>query len=219
MKKIKLITLVFVGIVTLPALSTPMINSNDEQQRLQTLQHRWATVNYEMKDDAQEHAFEQLIVDAQQWATEQPDSAAAYIWLGIIKSTYAGAKGGLGALSLAKESRKALEKALELDPTALDGSAYASLGTLYYKVPGWPFGFGDDDKAQELLQQALTINPNGIDPNYFYADYWFEQGDYSKAKDYADKALAAAPRPERPLADAARRQEIRELLARIKEKG
>jgi len=136
--------------------------------------------------------------------------------LGIIKSTYAGAKGGLGALSLAKESRKSLQKALDLEPTALDGSAYASLGTLYYKVPGWPFGFGDEDKAQELLEQALTINPDGIDPNYFYADYWFEQGDYIKAENYANKALAAAPRPERPLADEFRREEIKQLLVRIK---
>ena len=47
----------------------------------------------------------------------------------------------------------------------LDGSAYNSLGVLYYKVPGWPVGFGDKAKARELLQKALAINPKGIDAN------------------------------------------------------
>ena len=216
MKKINFTALVVAGFLSLPVSSSALELSDSSQQRLHDLQQRWATVNYELKDDAQEKAFEQLVADAQQWVTQEPNSAPAHIWLGIIKSTYAGAKGGLGALSLAKESRKSLQKALDLEPTALDGSAYASLGTLYYKVPGWPFGFGDEDKAQELLEQALTINPNGIDPNYFYADYWFEQGDYIKAEHYANKALAAAPRPDRPLADEFRREEIKQLLARIK---
>ncbi|MAK71139.1 MAG: hypothetical protein CMF19_03710, partial [Idiomarinaceae bacterium] len=182
MKKINFTALVVAGFLSLPVSSSALELSDSSQQRLHDLQQRWATVNYELKDDAQEKAFEQLVADAQQWVTQEPSSAPAHIWLGIIKSTYAGAKGGLGALSLAKESRKSLQKALDLEPTALDGSAYASLGTLYYKVPGWPFGFGDEDKAQELLEQALTINPDGIDPNYFYADYWFEQGDYIKAE-------------------------------------
>ncbi|MBT41940.1 MAG: hypothetical protein CMF12_05400 [Idiomarina sp.] len=215
MKKINFTALVVAGFLSLPVSSSALELSDSSQQRLHDLQQRWATVNYELKDDAQEKAFEQLVADAQQWVTQEPSSAPAHIWLGIIKSTYAGAKGGLGALSLAKESRKSLQKALDLEPTALDGSAYASLGTLYYKVPGWPFGFGDEDKAQELLEQALTINPDGIDPNYFYADYWFEQGDYIKAEHYANKALAAAPRPDRPLADEFRREEIKQLLARI----
>ena len=85
--------------------------------------------------------------------------AEALIWEGIIESSYAGAKGGLGALSLCKEARGNLEAALKLDPKALDGSAYTSLGTLYYKVPGFPVGFGDDDKAGKLLQKALEAEP------------------------------------------------------------
>lgn len=216
MKKTKVIAFFIAGFLSLSVFSAELDSSVNSQQRLHDLQQRWATVNYTLKDDAQEKAFEQLVADAQQWVEQEPESAPAHIWLGIVKSTYAGAKGGLGALSLAKESRKSLEKALEIDPNALSGSAYASLGTLYYKVPGWPFGFGDDDKAQELLEKALAINPNGIDPNYFYADYWFEQGEYVKAESYANKALAAAPRPDRPLADEFRRKEVEQLLARIK---
>ena len=80
------------------------------------------------------------------------------VWLGIVQSSHAGAKGGLGALGLAKKARASLESALALDPKALDGSAYTSLGTLYYKVPGFPLGFGNKDKAQEFLRNVLAAN-------------------------------------------------------------
>ncbi len=39
-----------------------------------------------------------------------------------------------------KEARASLEAALKIAPEALDGSAYTSLGSLYYQVPGWPLG-------------------------------------------------------------------------------
>ena len=45
-----------------------------------------------------------------------PTRAEALIWEGIIESSYAGAKGGLGALGLAKEARGNLEAALEDRP-------------------------------------------------------------------------------------------------------
>ncbi|CUA85238.1 hypothetical protein [Pseudidiomarina woesei] len=185
---------------------------------LEDIQKRWAEVNYTLQDDAQEKAFEALLAQAKQWVQAEPNNAEAYIWQGIVQSTYAGAKGGLGALGLAKDARASLEKALALQPDALQGSAYASLGTLYFKVPGWPLGFGDDDKAKELLEKALEFNPNGIDPNYFYADYLYEQRDYLRAQQFAEKALAAPARPERPLADAERRKEVEALYAKIRKK-
>ena len=51
-----------------------------------------------------------------------------------------------------------------------------SLGTLYYKVPGWPIGFGSDKKAREYLAKALDLNPTGIDPNYFMGEFLFDAG-------------------------------------------
>lgn len=211
-------TLAFVTTLAL-SLNLMMTSAQaSDDSTLLSLQTRWAEVNYQLREKQQEAGFVELEQQAKAWIQAAPESAAAHIWLGIIKSTHAGAAGGLSALGLAKEARKALETALQLDATALDGSAYASLGTLYYKVPGWPFGFGDDGKARQLLEKALAINPDGIDPNYFYADYWYEQGDYQQAAKYANKALQAAPRPQRPLADAERRKEIAALLQKIERK-
>lgn len=182
------------------------------------LQDGWAVANYELKDKEQIQAFQKLLGNCDQARREHPDSADILIWDGIIKSTYAGVKGGLGALSLAKESRDSLERALSIDSKALAGSAYTSLGTLYDKVPGWPVGFGDDKKAKALLQKALEINPDGIDSNYFYASYLLDEGDYQKAEIYLLKAQKAPPRPDRRSADQGRQQEIARDLARVHQK-
>ena len=112
----------------------------------------------------------------------EPQAAELHIWHGIVLSTWAGAKGGLGALGLVKQAKAELEKAIELDPAALDGSAYTSLASLYYQVPGWPIGFGDEDKAEALFKQALALNPDGIDPNYFHGDFLLRQKRYGERR-------------------------------------
>lgn len=94
----------------------------------------------------------------------------------------------------------------------MQGSAYTSLGSLYYQVPGWPLSFGDDDRAEQLLKKALTMNPDGIDPNYFFGDYLIERGNKEQAKTYLRKAMNAPARPGREVADAGRRREAQELL-------
>lgn len=180
-----------------------------------TLQQKWEQVRYKTAAPAQEAQYAQLLGEAQKLAQANPNSAEILIWYAIIESTYAGAKGGLGALSHAKSARKTLEQAIALNPDALSGSAYTSLGSLYYQVPGWPLGFGDDKKALELLKKGLAVNPDGIDPNYFYGDYLYRQGDYAEAERALHKALQAPPRQGRKVADEGRRGEIEQLLAKL----
>ncbi len=182
--------------------------TTDFDQQLLSIQQRWAHINYEIPEPQREKAFEQLAVAAERLIQAHPDRAEPLIWKGIVVSTWAGARGGLGALGLVKEARGLFERSLRIDPQALAGSAYTSLGSLYYQVSGWPIAFGDDKKAREMLEQAVKIDPAGIDSNYFYGDYWLEEGDYRKAKVYFDKAMQAAPRADRPLADEGRRREI-----------
>ena len=134
------------------------------------------------------------------------------IWEAIILSGYAKAKGGLGALKFAEQARDLLIASLKIDPNALQGSANTSLGSLYYKVPRWPIGFGDHKKAREHLEKALAINPTGIDPNYFYADFLLQEGESAKAAEYFNRALAAPPRPGREDADEGRKSDIMEGL-------
>lgn len=179
------------------------------------LQQRWAEIQYQLPEDQKSAAFEALAADAGQALAQEPDDAPLLIWRGIILSSWAGADGGLGALSKVKEAKSLFEHALQVDPQALQGSAYTSLGALYYQVPGWPIGFGDDKQAEALLKQALALNPDGIDSNYFWGDYLIDQKRYAEARAALLKAQAAAPRPDRPLADQGRQAEIRARLDKI----
>ncbi|HRK57947.1 MAG TPA: hypothetical protein PLQ67_10565, partial [Burkholderiaceae bacterium] len=133
-----------------------------------------------------------------------------------IVSSWAGEVGGLGALRLVKQAKGLYEQAIAIDGQAMNGSAYNSLGVLYYKVPGWPLGFGDQEKARMLLEKALSIHPQGIDPNFFYGEYLIEVGRADEAAPYLQRALNAPARPGRQIADAGRRQEARALLAKLK---
>jgi tetratricopeptide (TPR) repeat protein len=180
------------------------------------LQHEWEIVKYRTPEKEQASAYEQLAARARDAVTRHPDRAEPLVWEGIIVSSWAGAKGGLGALSIAKQAKTSLERAIEIRPDALDGSAYGSLGVLYYKVPGWPIGFGSKDRARELLEKALAINPQGIDPNFFYAEYLLEQGQAAEATRYLETALKAPERPGRQLADSGRREEAQALLAKAR---
>lgn len=210
-KTFKLVTLI-------PALFLTVAAQADVLQDIKPLQDRWAEVNYSMDEDQKEKAFPELVKQANTVVAANPDKAEALIWRGIIKSSYAGVKGGLGAMSLAEESKSDLEAALKIDSQALQGSAYTSLGVLYYKVPGWPIGFGSDKNARKMLEKALSINPQGIDPNYFYAEFLTEERDYKAAMSYIEKAKQAAPRPDRPTADQGRLQEIAVLEAKVAKK-
>jgi tetratricopeptide (TPR) repeat protein len=182
------------------------------------LQHDWAKANYHTSKDQQEAAFKALTEKAHQITASSPDKVEAMIWEAIVLSGYAKAKGGLGALKFAEQSRDLLQASLKINPQALQGSAHTSLGSLYYKVPGWPIGFGDDKKAREHLEKALQINPNGIDPNYFYADFLLEEDEIAKAIEYFNKALNAPPRPGREDADEGRRADIAEGLKKAEKK-
>jgi tetratricopeptide (TPR) repeat protein len=186
------------------------------EEDVKALQSEWEQVKYARPAAEQEKGFEALTKSAEAVRAKYPDRAEPQIWYGIVAASYAGARGGLGALSVVKQAKKALEDALAMDPKALQGSAYTSLGSLYYQVPGWPIGFGDDQKARDLLQKALAINPEGMDPNYFLGDLLYRKGDYDGARQALARALKAPPRPDRPLADAGRRREIEALLAAMR---
>jgi tetratricopeptide (TPR) repeat protein len=188
----------------------------EETADVQKLQTRWAEIKYKLPKNQQEQNFASLVTEAEH-SRMQNNSASYLIWEAIIRSTYAGAKGGLGALDQVKQAKKLLEESIKLDPAAMNGSAYTSLGSLYYQVPGWPVGFGDDKQAKTMLLQGLRYNPDGIDSNYFYGDFLLHKKQYAEALVAFEKALRAAPRPGRELADEGRKQEIDAGIAEAKQ--
>lgn len=187
------------------------------EELIRPIQARWAEIKYRQPAKQQAELYHALSDQARQLSAANPNLAPALIWEGIVVSSEAGAKGGLGGLSLAKDARRLLEESLKLDEKALNGSAYTSLATLYAKVPGWPLGFGDKKKAEELFLKSLNANPDGIDPNYFYGEYLIDQDRVAQGRSYLEKALKAPPRSGRELADQGRREEIQALLKQTAE--
>ncbi|MCG3728678.1 tetratricopeptide repeat protein [Vibrio cincinnatiensis] len=184
---------------------------------LQDIQHQWAECQYRTPDShKKERCFDQAITKTHLYLDKAPKNLELTVWLAINKASLAGVQGGLGGLSLAKEAKSLLEEVIDNAPETLDGSAYTSLGSLYYKVPGWPIGFGDDEKAELMLKKALEINPTGMDPNYFYGDFLAEEGRGKEARVYLSRAMQASPRPDRSLTDKGRKQEIEATLERLK---
>ncbi|CAB9492776.1 hypothetical protein [Alteromonas macleodii] len=213
--KKRLSSLVIAGL-TSAALITPVAASPDE---LLMLQQQWATVNYQLEGDAQLSAFSELIEQATKLVEQSENSAESLTWLAISQSSTASAKGGLGALDFAESAKENLERAIEKEESVLDGTALTVLAALYHKVPGWPVSFGSDKKAEKLFKRALEINPQGMDQNFFYAEYLFDDGEYEKAQAFLSRAQNAPEKANRPLADKKRREEIAALQARLDTKA
>jgi tetratricopeptide (TPR) repeat protein len=208
------LSILFLGLLSAAAVA----QDTDLNDGIVEIQHAWEHVHYQLPKDEQDAAFPGVEVMADALIRRYPGHAEPLVWKAIVLSTHAGAKGGLGALHMVREARDLLEQAEMIDSDTLNGSIYTSLGSLYYQVPGWPLGYGDDKKAEIFLKKALAINPAGIDPNYFYGDFLYRKGRYPEALLFLDKAMHAPPRLNRPLADQGRREEIQAIIAKIQDK-
>jgi tetratricopeptide (TPR) repeat protein len=187
---------------------------------LAAIQNEWAAAKYQTTDKAaRSDAFVAVVKHAAEFSAQNPDRAEALAWEGIVLSTYAGEVSAMSAMKYAKAARAALEKAESLDATALEGGVYASLGALYSKVPGGFIGFGDDELAAQYFEKALAVDADNIDNNFFYGEFLLDQGDYARARMVLEHALSAPPITERPVFDAGRRAEIRDLLEAARRKA
>jgi tetratricopeptide (TPR) repeat protein len=185
----------------------------NEIRRLQTT---WEAIKFGVPEgDEQTKKMDALGEDADAVAARFPDSVEIQIWDGIITSERASMASMFSALGLAKRARDILEQAYRTAPAKLDAGAPTSLGVLYYRVPGFPVGFGDKERARQLLEQAVKLAPTGMDAWYFYGDFLFEQKEYSKAAEVFRHALSLPPHPDRPAWDKNRRLVIEERLASI----
>ena len=174
------------------------------------LSSQWAQINFERPANQREALLKSLHKEAQQEVANNKGDADLLTWAGIVTSSYAGAKGGLGALGLAKQARRYFEQAMAIDPEALNGGARTSLGVLYYQVPSWPIGFGKDKTAEQLLVASYEKHPDNIDALYFYADFLTEQKRTGEAIKIFKQALEL---PATTVAQMSRHRQIERQLA------
>ncbi len=79
---------------------------------IQPIQKKWAEIKYEAPEKQQAELYQTLAQESRKIVESNPGMAEPLIWEGIVISSEAGARGGLGALSLAKDARQRLDDAL-----------------------------------------------------------------------------------------------------------
>ena len=184
---------------------------------LKNIETEWASIYYSTPKSKQEAAYIQLLGKTTNLVRQYPNAAEPIFWQAVVKATYADHQDAFSALNAIQEARDLLIKALKIDPKTMSGSAYVTLGTLYYMVPKWPISFGDDDAAKQMLETALKINPDGIDTNYFYGQFLLSHNQLTDAAVYFEKAALAPARTEQLYADNQLKAEARLALKNAQE--
>lgn len=170
-------------------------------ESLQRTESTWAKIYYQTQLDSKTERYQILLESTEQLVANYPNRAEPLIWQAIIIATNAEQQNSFAALEAIHKARNLLLKAIDINPQAMDGSAFVTLGSLYNMVPGWPIAFGDNDQAEAYLLTALEINPDGIDSNYFYGEYLLSQGQNQAAFEHFVKATQAPVRQEQIFAD------------------
>ncbi len=184
---------------------------------LQSIESEWASIYYSTPKQKRWPEYCRLLDRTTNLSKQHPKNAEPIIWEAIVKASNADHQDAVSALEAIHEARDLLLRAIEINPKAMSGSAYVTLGTLYYKVPKWPIGFGDEATAQKMLQTALKINPNGIDSNYFYGDFLLSNNKFNEAEKYFKRAIAISARTEQFYADNQLKEEAKLALKNTKE--
>ncbi len=205
-------------VISLMLISTVSFSAskNNLQRDISLLKKNWAIGVYQIDANKRKSYFKRLRHQVITLTNKHAGNSEIWIWHGIITGTYAEEIGGLKALRLVKQSKLSFEKSIQMNPNALNGLAFTSLGLLYDRVPGWPIGFGDPKKARHFLQIGIRKDPKGIDSNYFYGVYLINHGHKVEGIWRLKKALKAPLNQEHIIADKGRREEIRLMLYKSK---
>jgi len=205
--------LVFAGLL---ALAGPALAATPEQV-VRSIHDRWMEIRHAIPEKWRAPEYQALALQAHELAERNPYLAEPLVWEGIVLAAEAEVEDRLEAYLLARKAKAAFVESLKLDETALGGSAYIGLARLHAKGLLWPFGFGkkNADRAEKYFRRALAINPQGVDPNFFYGEYLYSLYRLNEARDSLERALKAPSRPSGELAGSGRREEIQALLAKI----
>lgn len=204
-------TLLLLCLLASPGQAATKTDATASEMR--ALQAEWAGIFYEAPKSQQASRYKALLERVRVRVANHPERAEPLIVEAIILCTYSAAAISLNSLSMLEEARSLLQKAIDIDPPALDGAAYVTLGNLYRRLPGWPLLYGDKALARQYFETGVKLYPEGLDTNYFYGDYLLSVGDYARAEHYLAKASRAPIRPSLKVSDTRVKEETEQALA------
>lgn len=210
-------TLLAVMMMAAPMALASVAHADACDDRVRGLQQSWDHVNFEVAQGVRTAEMARLNTQADAVVAQCSNRAEPLVWDAIITASEAGLRGGIGALGLVREAKAELERAERLNPRALNGAVYVTLGSLYAQVPGAPLGFGNRQRARDYLQRGLAMAPDDVDANFFMGDLLIRERDWGGAARYLQRAIDAPARPGRTVADRGRKAEARALLVRAQQ--
>jgi tetratricopeptide (TPR) repeat protein len=192
------------------------------KQLAQKLQDEWADIFYRLPEEQQAEKFKALLPRVHGLVERYPHAAEPLIVEALVLSSYAAVEPifySFSKLEKVKKAKDSLDKSIKLDRMAMEASALVTLGNLYYRLPGPPISYGDDDEARRHLEDALHLYPDALHTNYAYGDFLIRQGEFSKALPYLEKAEQAPVRPHSRLADNKLKEELKQAFLDARNKS
>ncbi|MEZ5292669.1 MAG: TRAP transporter TatT component family protein [Vicinamibacterales bacterium] len=175
----------------------------------------WLGTNGPGDEDERKRVLEAGIEAGRLAAEARPDSPAGYFWMAANMGALADAHGLRQGMKYRGRIKDALERALALDPSYLDGSPDRALGRWYFKVPRL-FG-GDLRRSEEHLRKSLAYKSDSIITLLFLGETLLARDRRAEARDVLQRAVGATPDPEWAPEDARFQAEARTLLASIRQ--
>ncbi len=171
--------------------------------------------------DVQLQTYEKALEFANRAITSNPRSSMAYTRRAIAYGRIALFRGVWESIDLVKQTRKDLERALELDPR--NSTAYYVMGRTHAKVSEkpkllrWPLGLGwaSYEEAVKNYERAIQLRPDFIMYRLDCARAYAELGEFDKAREHL-RAIESLPTSDED--DEQFRKEARELWERLREK-
>lgn len=142
-----------------------------------------ASCLWNVSDSAEEQkAVAQL---GYQWAQElyarNPNDTSAIYFMSLNLLLYAQSKGVLDTLFSLQKVKQFAERAHAKDPKFLYNSPGIALGALYLFAPGFPVAFGDVDKAEAYLLEAVKNEPRNTTALTILGAVYAKKGETQKA--------------------------------------
>ena len=173
---------------------------NPEQSAIYLLQSYYFKGMFTgMSEDQQKETYNKGRELGEEMMKKFPDSVPIKFWYGANIGRWAAVHGFLSAATngIAGKLRRVCKDIIELDPKYQGGGGYRILAQVHFHSPNIPIlmGWPSDEKALELVEEAMKIAPDHPTNRMLYAQILLEFDRNEEAREQLRFILDNPPRP------------------------